>query len=164
MAYHLTGLTHLPCEFQIVFHINNACISLYERDLLYVQQFISWRHNFNTILVDMDCCTNSDSPLRTGPKQHPAQTSNRKILQLKKCRNGLQLQIPLFILWYVKEDTKINFQKKFKCTKPFCRNINFHENKWRPCNSLLKINCAQAPALNWTLLWNHRNDRTFILH
>ena len=27
---------------------------------------------------------------------------------------------------------KIDFQKNFECAEPFCRNINFTENKWRP--------------------------------
>ena len=34
---------------------------------------------------------------------------------------------------------KIDFQKIFECAEPFCRNINFTENKWRP-----------APASSWS--------------
>ena len=45
----------------------------------------------------------------------------------------MKLQIVLFNML-----KKIDFQKQFQCTEPFCRNNNFAEKKWRP-----------APASSW---------------
>ena len=36
----------------------------------------------------------------------------------------------LYLICYMLK--KIDFQKNFECAEPFCRNINFTENKWRP--------------------------------